>query len=317
MKIIKSLVLTSILILSFSSAFAQLKWVSFEGDVPSNAVVGGVENHENLAVCRCNYKGAMHPGKVVGKACNIGYGGIEKVMTDFDILINMGIVELDWIKTDGSLPAHAIQAGKENGKPLYIGRAFHKGGTHPGKVFKVGDNYICNIGYGGKEITYTTFEVLVENHPHKAAKSLGYDKRCAAKDKKGSSIVARYISAISKNKQINEGTSLISSNLKYQTRVTDDGRLVIEEILDHGLCEDGRILVFKTVEIWSNTTEKQDPAKDYYLKFQEDGNLCIYSTQDGFVWCSMSNGKDGHHFEITNIGHIEIVNSHGGEVWPD
>jgi|TARA_R110000737_G_scaffold352876_1_gene400797 hypothetical protein len=83
------------------------------------------------------------------------------------------------------------------------------------------------------------------------------------------------------------------------------------------LCDDGKILVFKTNEIWSNTTEGSDSKLDYYLKFQEDGNLCIYSQQNGFVWCSMSNSLNGHYLEITNIGHLEVANDHGGEVWPD
>jgi len=111
--------------------------------------------------------------------------------------------------------------------------------------------------------------------------------------------------------------SLVSPNFKYQTRVTDDGRLVVEEILEHALCDQGNLIIFKAKEIWAHTTQKGDPAKDYFMKFQNDGNLCIYSEQSGFVWCSMSNGKDGHHFEITNVGHIEVVNSHGGEIWPD
>ncbi|MFT6334445.1 MAG: hypothetical protein ACJATI_001184 [Halioglobus sp.] len=31
----------------------------------------------------------------------------------------------------------------------------------------------------------------------------------------------------------------------------------------------------------------------------------------------MSSGLNGHLFEITYIGHLEIVNDHGGEVWLD
>jgi len=99
--------------------------------------------------------------------------------------------------------------------------------------------------------------------------------------------------------------------------VTDDGRLIVEEILEHAFCDDGRILIFQTNEVWSNTPEGLDPSLDYYLKFQNDGNLCIYSEQKGFVWCSMCHNKDGHHLELTNIGHLEVVNSHGVEIWPD
>lgn len=258
----------------------------------------------------------MHPGKVVGNTCNIGYGGTEKIVETFEVLVNNGGVDLDWQKTDGALPDHAVQAGEENGLALYVGRAYHENGTHPGKVFNAGSNHICNIGYGGKEVTYETFEVLVENKHQNSGQILSDATRCP-RDSMEAVFTVAYIGTMSKNKKMSEGSSLVSNNMQYQTRVTDDGRLVVEEILGHGFCEDGNIYVFDTKEVWSNTAEKGDANLDYYLQFQEDGNLCIYSEQNGFVWCSMSNGFESHHFELTNIGHIEVVNDHGGEVWPD
>lgn len=303
--------------LSVYNSDAQLEWVTFGGELPEKAVIGGVETHRGLAVCRCDYKGAMHPGKVVGKACNIGWGGKEIIIKDFEVLVNKGVVDLTWLKTNGSLPENAIQAGTERGKGLYVGRTFHKNGTHPGKVFNVGRNYICNIGWGGKELTYKTFEVLVQIPHDENPESMKHTKECSKKFNNASNVLASYIGTMGKERQINEGHSLVSSNVKFQTRVTNDGRLVVEEILDKALCDDGRIIVIKANEVWSNTTNGGDPNLDYFLKFQEDGNLCIYSEQNGFVWCSMSNSKNGHHFEITNVGHIEIVNDHGGEIWPD
>lgn len=303
--------------LSFNSVNAQIEWVAYEGDLPSNVVIGGVETHRSLAVCRCDYNGAMHPGKVVGKACNIGWGGKEIIVEKFEILVNKGVTELHWTKTNGPLPKNAVQAGSEKGMALYVGRAHHQNGTHPGKVFSAGKSNICNIGWGGKEITSNSFEVLVANKPHSRTERKKSDVRCSKKMKNAKHVVGTYVGNMSKERQINEGSSLISTNLKFQTRVTDDGRLVVEEVSDCSLCDDGRILIFESNEVWSNTTEKRDAKLDYYLKFQDDGNLCIYSEQAGFVWCSMSNGKNGHHFELTNLGHIEVVNDHGGEIWPD
>lgn len=314
MKIVNLFTLTFLLLLSSNTIFAQLDWVPFNGEIPDNVVIGGVENHINLPVCRANYKGAKHPGKVFANACNIGYGGAEKVIKDFEILVNNGVVELDWLKSTGpNLPEHAIKGGTENGLALYIGRAIHKGGTHPGKIFKAG-NYICNIGYGGKEITYETFEVLVETHSAEA-KELKHSSQCDGNY--AATCAVGSIGSIKKEQKIQEGYSLVSNNLDYQTRVSDDGRLIVEKVLEHALCDDGRILILNTEVIWTNTDQKGNPDLDYYLKFQDDGNLCIYSGKNTFVWCSMSNGRDGHHFEITNMGHIEVVNSHGGEVWPD
>lgn len=316
MKVLKILLLATIMLFFSDSISAQIEWVAHQGELPSNAVIGGVETLRSLAVCRANHRGAMHSGKVVANACNIGWGGKELILEDYEILINKGVVELDWLKTDGALPDHAIQAGKERGGPIYVGRAHYEGGTHPGKVFKVGGNYICNISWGGKELTLNTFEVLVENHSDKTGKRIRHSKQCNMKMQK-STCVGNYIGSMGKDSQIDEGNSLVSTNIKYQTRVTDDGRLVVEEILDRALCDDGRILVFRTNEIWSNTTEGGDPKLDYFLKFQEDGNLCIYSKQNGFVWCSMTSTLNGDRLEITNIGHLEVVNDHGGEVWPD
>ena len=316
-KIVKFLGLAMLLLLLSNTATAQLDWVPFKGEIPSNAVIGGQENNQALAVCRYEYQGAKHPGKVVGKNCNIGYGGAEKYSSTFEILINKGSVHLDWEKTTGALPADAIQGGAENGKPLYIGRAPYAEGMHPGKVFSVGKNHICNIGYGGKEITLNEFEVLVQHTDNGNFKALDHDQRCVGD--KGIIAEATFIGAINKDKdrKIEQGQSLISRNLQYQCRVTTDGRLVVEKISEKALCKDGRILVFAATEIWANTTDKGDATKDYFFKFQEDGNLCVYSEQSGFVWCSKSNANDGHHLELTNIGHLEVVNSHGGEIWPD
>jgi len=304
--------------LSFGSLYAQLEWVPFEGELPSNAVIGGVETNRSLAICRCDYNKGTHPGKVVEKACNIGWGGKEVIVKDFEVLVNKGVVELDWVKTKGlTLPKNAIQAGDEKGVPLYIGRKFYENGTHPGKVFKVGKRYICNVGWGGKEKVFKGFEVLVEHKSVTKAARVAHDSRCDVSKKQAKHTTGKYIGEMTKGKQIDEGFSIVSQNLNYQTRVTDDGRLVVEEILDVALCDSGVILVFKTNEIWSNTTEGRDPKLDYYLKFQEDGNLCIYSEQAGFVWCSMSNGPYSDHLILSNIGHIEVVNAQGGEVWPD
>ena len=97
---------------------AQIEWVAHKGELPSNAVIGGVETHRILAVCRADNRGAMHAGKVVDGACNIGWGGKEVILKDYEILVNKGVVELDWLKTDGALPDQAIQAGIERGGPI-------------------------------------------------------------------------------------------------------------------------------------------------------------------------------------------------------
>ncbi len=144
-------------------ANAQLKWEPYQGNVPVNAVVGGQENGKNIVVCRGQYNGNYHPGKLINTHCNIGWGGREIVIRKFEILINEGNVNLKWVRIiKGNLPSNMVEAGKENGQPLYVGRVTRSDGSvHPGKVLKSGSDYICNYGYGGAEITEkNNFEVL-------------------------------------------------------------------------------------------------------------------------------------------------------------
>ncbi len=56
------------------------------------------------------------------------------------------------------VPRGAQPAGDNgDGTPLFVCRARHQGGIHPGKVY-AGN---CNIGWGGKEIVIGAYEVLV------------------------------------------------------------------------------------------------------------------------------------------------------------
>ena len=143
----------------------SLDWVAYNGSIPSNAVNGGYENGRNLPVCRTNYNGAMHPGKVVANMCNIGWGGKEITARSFEVLVNNGGAATSWVSVSGQIPGNAVQAGTENGKPLYVGQAtMSNGSVHPGKVFGTPGAYICNYGYGGSEIVEkSNFKVLVKN----------------------------------------------------------------------------------------------------------------------------------------------------------
>ncbi len=66
-----------------------------------------------------------------------------------------------WVSaSNGTVPAGALESGNEaNGATLYACRAQHNGGMHPGKVrsaFRA-----CNIGWGGKEIAISNYQVYV------------------------------------------------------------------------------------------------------------------------------------------------------------
>lgn len=139
----------------------QLTWISYEGNVPENAVSGGNENGSDLPVCRGAYNGAVHPGKLIANKCNIGWGGREIELSSFDVLVNSG-VPLKWVRYTGQIPPGAVEAGVENGKSLFVGQFTRPDGSvHAGKVFGKPGNYIFNYGYGGKEITEkSNFRIL-------------------------------------------------------------------------------------------------------------------------------------------------------------
>jgi hypothetical protein len=148
-------------ILHVLHAQTNVEWVSYKGNLPANVVYGGQENGQKLAVCRCNYNGALHAGKVVSGKCNIGWGGREIIASSFEILVKKMETDLNWVSiSGGNMPTNAVISGVENGRQLYVGKANYANGVHPGKVFWNGSRFICNIGYGGKEYTLMEFKVL-------------------------------------------------------------------------------------------------------------------------------------------------------------
>lgn len=144
-----------------ASAAAQsgLRWVgAAHGSVPPNAVVGGHEPGRQLTICRASHGGGVHPGKVVGANCNIGWGGRELTIPRYEVLTTTAPERIGWARAShGQSVPNAVVGGQEPGRQLIICRASHGGGVHPGKV--VGAN--CNIGWGGREVTLPSYEVMV------------------------------------------------------------------------------------------------------------------------------------------------------------
>jgi hypothetical protein len=63
----------------------KLSWA--KGPSARGMVYGGAERGRKLAVCRASYKGGTHPGKVVARKCNIGWGGREIALKTFQVLV--------------------------------------------------------------------------------------------------------------------------------------------------------------------------------------------------------------------------------------
>lgn len=68
-------------------------WVAASGGtVPAGAIAGGREaapGNEVLYLCRASFNGGVHPGKLRAafKGCNIGWGGKETVVPDYEVLV--------------------------------------------------------------------------------------------------------------------------------------------------------------------------------------------------------------------------------------
>ena len=140
--------------------YNQLNWVftTYDRPLPEDAVLGGVEanNDEDLFICRADYRGGIHPGKIVAGNCNIAWGGREISMSEYETLVSP--FPLRWVASrNGYIPARAVEGGYEHNKPLYICQAQFNHGIHPGKVI----GHECNISWNGREIAVSRFNVLV------------------------------------------------------------------------------------------------------------------------------------------------------------
>src|ERR1700737_1880562 len=97
------------------------QWIPASGGaIPSGAAENGREaNGEALFVARANLNGGVHPGKVRGEfgAANIGFGGKEVKVTNYEVLMNPG----NWASASGGqIPDGAVVFGhEEDGTPLF------------------------------------------------------------------------------------------------------------------------------------------------------------------------------------------------------
>ena len=153
--IVSLCVVSSLSVAGVAFGSATVEWLSKnrQNEYP---LVGGYEPGRALVVCRASHEGGVHPGKVVNNRCNFGYGGQEITSNNYRVLRIRGFY--NWVPaTGGQVPPGAVVGGQEPGRQLYICRAMHAGGLHPGKI--VGNS--CNFSYGGTELTRTQYEVLV------------------------------------------------------------------------------------------------------------------------------------------------------------
>ncbi len=136
----------------------RARWLRAQsGQIPAGAVRGGNEGNAEMYVCRGYYKDGEHPGKTWRGHCNIGWGGQEIELNDYDVLVQQG--GLTWLSQDQARNRRCVAGGQEGQETQCVCRADFRGGLHPGKTWRGR----CNIGWGGQEFPVSTYEVLVTN----------------------------------------------------------------------------------------------------------------------------------------------------------
>jgi hypothetical protein len=140
-----------------AGAKAGVQWVKFTGAaMPADVVYASGAGKDGVAVCQADYAGGVHPGRVAGTNCNIGYGGREYGIGGSRVLVAKNT---RWAAlADGApIPSNPVVGGNERGQPLTVCRARHQGSVYSGKV--VAGH--CNVGLAGRELTLRPFEILV------------------------------------------------------------------------------------------------------------------------------------------------------------
>ena len=126
--------------------------------MPANAVVGGSQYNPDsrFYVCRAQFRGGVHPGKLYASTCNISWGGNEIALRHYEVLVAMS--PMSWVASNhGGVPHHAFEGGHENHHKLYVCQADYANGTHTGKVVGHG----CNFAWSGREVSMPYYNVLV------------------------------------------------------------------------------------------------------------------------------------------------------------
>ena len=167
----RCLVIVSAFLLA-TAARADVQWVRPGAPLPAGfafVTVGVEANNVNagtiLFVCRANFQQDVHPGKLVGGKCHIGWGGREYPISPYEMAVASPSSHYWGRAGESSTP---IAGGREGGRALIIcrsehrsspdGRTFVSHGMHSGKL--IGRN--CHFGYGGQEIINANYEVLYQ-----------------------------------------------------------------------------------------------------------------------------------------------------------
>jgi Protein of unknown function (DUF3421) len=146
-----------------------------DGKVPVDAIRGGTDvDGMPLYLCSGIFKNGIYPGKLRTGNCRIGVGRKEVVISppSFVILTNPSKTRFKWVRIGQGTPRpnNTVATGQAKGLPQYVCRInpYIKQGfsnsIQPGRDSGLTTNPSlgggCIIGFGGRKIRATNYEVL-------------------------------------------------------------------------------------------------------------------------------------------------------------
>lgn len=139
------------------SGIKRLVWVSKGSSIPSNAVLTDTDNARSFYVCRANYEGGRHPGRIINDYCIISWGGKEIALSEYEIITGSGT----WGEPRNGFAGAFVVGNENNGTLLYLCRISNEKMFMPGKVV-LGN---CLFGWKGQEYGGSNYEVFYPTLP--------------------------------------------------------------------------------------------------------------------------------------------------------
>ena len=140
----------------------EANWLA-SGQISSTSQLqafGRERNNSSLFVCRVNYRGGVHLGKLSPRqGCIFVYNGSAFYSRTYEALQRNNFSAVQ--SADGAVPNNAVSGGRDaNGRAQYVCHISYQGGIHPGKIVS-GDSF-CSAVANGRPVRGRVYRVLVK-----------------------------------------------------------------------------------------------------------------------------------------------------------
>lgn len=115
-----------------------------------------------------------------------------------------------------------------------------------------------------------------------------------------------YCDTLQGETELHQGHCLFSRNNAYFLKVNEDGNILLY-VSSH--------FVPKNI-IWTSKTEGLGKGP-FYLRCQNDGNLCLYDTSGAIIWSSQTwnTGRAPYRLTIQNDGNLILFDNENKNIW--